>query len=56
MAALVDLVNHSGDIAAHHAGNDLVLDISQTNGSHETIVLDHQWAAFNQASNGHFVV
>jgi hypothetical protein len=31
-----------------------VLDVSQSNGSHETIVLDHQWQAFATASNGHF--
>jgi hypothetical protein len=26
------------------------------NGSHETIVLDHQWQAYAQATNGHFLV
>jgi hypothetical protein len=31
-----------------------VIDISQSNGSHETIVLDHQWQAYSLASGGHF--
>jgi autotransporter-associated beta strand protein len=57
MAALADLVKNSTNVAAHHgAGSDLVLDINQGNGSHETIVLDHQWQAYAQATNGHFVV
>ncbi|MGV7214747.1 beta strand repeat-containing protein [Bradyrhizobium sp. UFLA05-112] len=55
MAALVDLVKDSADVSAHRGGaNDLVLDISQSNGSHETIVLDHQWQAYALASGGHF--
>lgn len=55
MAALVDLVKDSADVTAHRGGaNDLVIDISQSNGSHETIVLDHQWQAYAQASGGHF--
>jgi Ca2+-binding RTX toxin-like protein len=55
MSALVDLVKGSADVAAHRGGlNDLVLDISQSNGSHETVVLDHQWQAYAQASGGHF--
>lgn len=55
MAALVDLVQDSADVSAHRGGaNDLVIDISQSNGSHETIVLDHQWQAYSLASGGHF--
>lgn len=61
MAALVDLVNGSADVTAQRGGgNDLVLDISQANGSHETIVLDHQWQAYAKAAgshdHGHFMV
>jgi hypothetical protein len=57
MAALADLVKNSANVAAHHGvGSDLVLDINQGNGSHETIVLDHQWQAYAQATNGHFLV
>ncbi|WBL79302.1 hypothetical protein I3J27_02420 [Bradyrhizobium xenonodulans] len=55
MAALADLVKDSADVTAHRGGaNDLVIDISQSNGSHETIVLDHQWQAYSLASSGHF--
>jgi autotransporter-associated beta strand protein len=55
MAALADLVKASADVTAQRGGaNDLVIDISQSNGSHETIVLDHQWQAYSQASGGHF--
>ncbi|MFK4511416.1 hypothetical protein LPJ38_05850 [Bradyrhizobium daqingense] len=55
MVALVDLVKASDDVTAHRGGgNDLVIDISQSNGSHETIVLDHQWQAYSLASGGHF--
>ncbi|QOZ65454.1 beta strand repeat-containing protein [Bradyrhizobium arachidis] len=55
MAALVDLVKDSADVTAHRGGaNDLVIDISQSNGSHETILLDHQWQAYSLASGGHF--
>ncbi|MCP3379318.1 hypothetical protein NLM31_02530 [Bradyrhizobium sp. CCGUVB4N] len=55
MAALADLVKASADVTAQRGGaNDLVIDISQSNGSHETIVLDHQWQAYAQASGGHF--
>lgn len=55
MAALVDLVRDSADVTAHRGGgNDVVIDISQSNGSHETIVLDHQWQAYSLASGGHF--
>lgn len=55
MAALVDLVKSSADVTAHRGGgNDLVIDISQSNGSHGTIVLDHQWQAYSLASGGHF--
>jgi autotransporter-associated beta strand protein len=57
MAALADLVKSSADMSAHRGfGNDLVLDISQANGSHETIVLDQQWQAYATATNGHFLV
>ncbi|MBR0697046.1 calcium-binding protein [Bradyrhizobium lablabi] len=53
MAALADLIKGSADVAAHRGGlNDLVLDISQNNGSHETIVLDQQWQAYAHATNG----
>lgn len=55
MAALVDLVKDSADVTAHRGGaNDLVIDISQSNGSHETVVLDHQWQSYALASGGHF--
>ncbi|MET4390893.1 autotransporter-associated beta strand protein [Bradyrhizobium sp. F1.4.3] len=55
MAALADLVKASSDVTAQRGGlNDLVIDVSQSNGSHETIVLDHQWQAYAQASGGHF--
>jgi hypothetical protein len=55
MAALADLVKASADVTAQRGGaNDLVIDISQSNGSHETIVLDHQWQAYSLASGGHF--
>lgn len=55
MASLADLVKNSADVTAQRSGgNDLVIDISQSNGSHETIVLDHQWQAYSQASSGHF--
>jgi len=59
MSALVDLVNSSADVSAHRGSgllaNDLVLDISQANGSHESIVLDQQWHAFAAASAGHVI-
>ena len=57
MAALVDLVNASADVTAHRAGLDnLVVDISQPNGSHESIVLDQQWHAYAAAAaGGHFI-
>lgn len=55
MASLADLVKNSSDVTAQRGGgNDLVIDISQSNGSHETIVLDHQWQAYSQAAGGHF--
>jgi len=57
MAALVDLVNGSADVTAHRGGlfgADLVVDISQSNGSHETIELDQQWHAY-QAAGGHLI-
>lgn len=55
MASLADLVKNSADVTAQRSGgNNLVIDISQSNGSHETIVLDHQWQAYSQASSGHF--
>ncbi|WP_234686059.1 beta strand repeat-containing protein [Bradyrhizobium monzae] len=55
MAALADLVKSAADVTAQRGGaNDLVIDISQSNGSHETIVLDHQWQAYSQAAGGHF--
>ncbi len=54
MAALVSLVNGSNDVSAHRSGlSDLAIDITQSNGSHETIVLDHQWEAYAQASGSH---
>ena len=59
MSALVDLVNSSADVSAHRGAgllaNDLVLDISQANGSHESIVLDQQWHAYVAASGGHVI-
>jgi len=57
MAALADLVKSSADMSAHRGfGNDLVLEISQANGSHETIVLDQQWQAYAATTNGHFLI
>ena len=57
MAALADLVKSSADMSAHRgSGNDLVVDISQANGSHETLVLDQQWQAYATATNGHFLI
>jgi RTX calcium-binding nonapeptide repeat (4 copies) len=44
MSALVDLINGSSDISAHRAlFNDLVVDITQSDGSHETINLLGEW-------------
>jgi autotransporter-associated beta strand protein len=55
MASLVDLVKNSADVTAQRGGaNDLVINVSQSNGSHETVVLDHQWQAYSLASGGHF--
>jgi len=56
MAALVDLVNASADVTARRGGlNDLIVDITQANGSHESIVLAQQWHAFSVAAGGHLV-
>jgi autotransporter-associated beta strand protein len=57
MTALVDLIDASSDVSAHRGGplsNDLIVDVSQTNGSHETIVLSDQWHAYI-ASGGHLL-
>lgn len=52
MAELVDLVNGSSDISAHRALlNDLVLDITQSDGSHETINMTGQWHDYVVAIN-----
>lgn len=59
MAGLVDLVNSSADLSAHHGGlfgNDLVLDISQTNGGHESIALANEWHAYASAANASHVM
>ncbi|HSS86120.1 MAG TPA: autotransporter-associated beta strand repeat-containing protein, partial [Reyranella sp.] len=56
MAALAGLVSGSAELSAHRTnGNDLALDISQGNGSHETIVLDHQWQAYAAATHGYLL-
>jgi len=53
MAAVVNLINASAEFSPRRGnGNDL-LDIGQSNSSHETIVLDHQWHAYSTAANGH---
>jgi len=51
-------VKSSADVTAHSGGlfgQDLVLDISQSNGSHETIEVDQQWHAYQAATAGHLI-
>jgi hypothetical protein len=56
MSALVDLVKASADVTVLHPlfTKDVSVEITQPNGSHETIDLVGQWSAY-AAAGGHIL-